>query len=316
MKRIEKAGELFEEGYNCAQSVFAAYSDLYGLENETALKLSASFGGGVGRMREICGAVSGMSMIAGLETGTAKEMDDEGKKYNYEVVQKLAQEFKALSGSMICRELLGLDSDAPRDPRPQKRDQAYYNSRPCKQLVMDAAKIIERVLYAVTMEPVMKEEQINRTAALADKIWHEHYEAIIGKDQVDYMLQHFQAAASIAEQIRQQDYEYYLITCPGGDAGYMSVRPEEEGLFLSKLYIDRRFRGRGYARKVLTFLEEYCLTRQLKKIRLTVNKNNKDSILIYERLGFCKSGTQEADIGGGFVMDDYIMEKFHTIHDK
>jgi C_GCAxxG_C_C family probable redox protein len=144
--RAEKSLELFRDGYNCAQSVFAAFSDIYGIDQETALRLSSSFGGGVGRQREMCGAVSGMCMIAGLETGSAKKMDDEGKKYNYEVVQNLCKEFKDITGSIICRELLGLDADGNQNPVPQKRDNIYYNTRPCEQLVKDASEITERFL--------------------------------------------------------------------------------------------------------------------------------------------------------------------------
>ena len=87
--RVEKAERLFKEGYNCSQSVFAAYCDLYGIEEEMALKLSASFGGGMGRMREVCGAVSGMFLIAGIETGATEGKDSEGKKHNYDTVQFL-----------------------------------------------------------------------------------------------------------------------------------------------------------------------------------------------------------------------------------
>lgn len=309
MKRVETARKLFGEGYNCAQAVFAAYSDLYGIEKETALKLSASFGGGVGRMREVCGAVSGMCMIAGLETGTAKQMDDEGKKYNYEVVQKLAQEFKNLSCSIICRELLGLESNTPTDPTPQKRNTAYYNTRPCEQLVMDAAGIIEKVLYQVKPEPVTTLEQIIKIAELANVIWKEHYEPILGRKQVEYMLEHFQSVAPITEQINTDGYQYYILTCYGGDAGYLSIHKEEEALFLSKFYIAKKFRGRGYAHRVISFLEDYCYGNRLNKIRLTVNKYNDSSIAIYESLGFIKSGTQVTDIGEGYVMDDYVMEK-------
>ncbi len=144
--RVETARKLFQEGYNCSQAVFAAFSDIYGIDPDTALKLSSSFGGGFGRQREVCGAISGMCMIVGLETGTSRKMDDEGKKYNYSIVQQLSGEFKEISGSLICRELLGLDADGNPDPTPQKRDDKYYNTRPCEQLVMDAAEITERFL--------------------------------------------------------------------------------------------------------------------------------------------------------------------------
>ncbi|MDF2944603.1 MAG: GCAxxG family protein [Herbinix sp.] len=308
-KRVELAEKLFKEGYNCSQSIFAAYSDLYGIDKDTALKLSTSFGGGVGRMREICGAVSGMCMIAGLETGTAKKMDDDGKKYNYDVVQKLSGEFKIRNESIICRELLGLEKEEGKDTTPQKRTDLYYNTRPCDQLVKDAAEIIERVLYAITFEKVVNEEQIRDVASLAEEIWHEHYETIIGKDQVNYMIDKFQSVRAMNKQINEEGYQYYMISSLGGNVGYIAIREDNDSLFLSKLYIAKKYRGRGYARKFLEYIQQICEDMQLGKIRLTVNRYNEASINIYENLGFVKIGTQVADIGQGYVMDDYIMEK-------
>ncbi len=309
MNRVEVAEKLFQEGYNCSQSVFAAFSDLYGIDQEQALKLAAGFGGGVGRLREVCGAVSGMTMIAGLETGTAKKMDDEGKKYNYEVVQKLAKEFEKLNGSIICRELLNLDADTSMAAEPNKRTMEYYNTRPCAQLVRDAAEIIDKILFNVSFEAVISEEQIQSVAELANVIWHEHYEAIIGTEQVNYMIEHFQSGAVIAEQLKNGGYEYYLLRNLAGYNGYLSFKKEENALFLSKLYFAKRFRGRGYARKVVEMLESICKREGIPKIWLTVNRNNLSSIKAYESLGFVKVRTQVADIGGGYVMDDYIMEK-------
>lgn len=309
MKRVEVAERLFREGYNCSQSVFAAYSDLYGIDQETALKLSASFGGGLGRMREICGAVSGMSMIAGLETGSAAKMDDAGKRYNYEVVQMLAQEFQKRSGSMICRELLHLGAEKGLDAIPQNRTEEYYNSRPCEQLVKDAAEIIERVLYAISLETVTSREQIETVAMLAEEIWHEHYDRIIGKEQADYMIGRFQSCEAITDQILQKAYVYYLMRSPGGYHGYFAYCIEPDTMFLSKLYISKKFRGRGYASAALKHMEEICRTNGVHRIRLTVNRHNEGSIRAYEWLGFVKTGTQVADIGDGFVMDDFLMEK-------
>ncbi len=309
MERATKAQELFREGYNCSQSVFAAYSDLYGIDQETALKLSASFGGGLGRMREVCGAVSGMSMIAGLETGSAVKGDDAGKKYNYEVVQGLVQEFHKQSGSLICRELLQLKEEEISSATPQSRTEEYYGTRPCEQLVRDAAGIIERVLYAMTLEMVSREEQIETVARLAEEIWHEHYDSIIGKDQADYMIEHFQSCEAIRDQISQNGYEYRLMRSPGGYNGYLAYRMDPDSMFLSKLYIAKRFRGRGYARTALDHLEEICRNNGVHRICLTVNRHNEGSIRAYEKLGFVRTGTQRADIGAGYVMDDFLMEK-------
>lgn len=140
-KRIEKAVELFKEGYNCSQSVVAAFADLYGFTPEQALKVSASFGGGIGRMRQTCGAACGLFMLAGLETGCTEGKDREGKEANYKVVQELAEEFRKRNGSLICAELLGLSKTAPTPATPEARTAEYYKKRPCVKMVEEAARI-------------------------------------------------------------------------------------------------------------------------------------------------------------------------------
>lgn len=142
-KRSERAKALFEEGYNCSQAVFAAFADRYGISEEQAFKLSASFGGGFGRLREVCGAVSGMALVSGLETGATEGRDAEGKKHNYEVMQKLAKQFEAENGSMICKELLGLERPEG-TAKPEARTPEYYKKRPCKELVAMAAELLEK----------------------------------------------------------------------------------------------------------------------------------------------------------------------------
>lgn len=143
--RVAKAQELFKQGFNCSQSVFAACADLYGITDESlALRLSASFGGGIGRMRLTCGAACGMFLLAGLENGSATPGDAEGKKHNYELVQQLAADFKALHGSLTCSDLLGLTaqrSDSVSDPTPSERTAEYYHKRPCVEMVGNAVRI-------------------------------------------------------------------------------------------------------------------------------------------------------------------------------
>ena len=140
-ERIEKAVALFKEGYNCSQSVVAAFADMYGFTPEQALKVSASFGGGIGRMRQTCGAACGLFMLAGLETGCTEGKDREGKETNYKVVQELAEEFRKRNGSLICAELLGLAKTAPTPPSPEARTNEYYKKRPCVKMVEEAARI-------------------------------------------------------------------------------------------------------------------------------------------------------------------------------
>ena len=139
--RAQRATDLFKQGYNCSQAVFASCADLYGITDESlALRLSASFGGGIGRMRMVCGAASGMFMLAGLQNGSSTPHDNEGKMANYAFVQQLAGEFKAQYGSLICAELLGL-APKPQDPKPEERTQQYYEKRPCSEMVAEAVRI-------------------------------------------------------------------------------------------------------------------------------------------------------------------------------
>ena len=141
--RINRAVELFKSGYNCSQSVVAAFADLYGFSEEQAFKMAASFGGGIGRMRQTCGAACGMFMLAGLDTGAVDGADRAGKSHNYAVVQNLAAKFKEINGSMICAELLGLKKPEAEanNPQAEARTKEYYKKRPCAQMVETAARL-------------------------------------------------------------------------------------------------------------------------------------------------------------------------------
>ncbi len=150
-KYSKKAGELFRSGYNCAQSVFCAFSDVLGLDFDTALKLSSSFGGGMGRLREVCGAVSSMFMIAGLKYGYTTPANDKIKAEHYKRIQYLANEFIKKNKTIICRELLGLDVKYD-SPIPSKRTEEYYKARPCERLVMEAAEIISNYINSETKQ--------------------------------------------------------------------------------------------------------------------------------------------------------------------
>lgn len=140
--RVAKAESLFRQGYNCAQSVSGAYADVYGVPLALMLRMSASFGAGIGRMRHVCGTASGMFLLAGLETGCTNPEDAGGKGANYKVVQELAGRFKQVHGSMICAELLGLDPKTLEPvPVPESRTEEYYKKRPCVETVKNAARI-------------------------------------------------------------------------------------------------------------------------------------------------------------------------------
>lgn len=141
----EKAANNFREGYNCAQSVLLAFANQVGLKEDEALKLASSFGGGMGRLREVCGAVSAMFMIAGILKGYTEPNNDIVKANHYKLIQDLAAEFKLKHGTIICRELLGLDG-TEFSPIPSARTDEYYKERPCEEFIKCAAEIVEEDL--------------------------------------------------------------------------------------------------------------------------------------------------------------------------
>lgn len=153
--RKEKAMKLFEEGYNCAQSVFLAFEDLYEIDKKTAAALSSSFGGGMGRLREVCGAVSGMFMVAGILYGYDTPEARKEKAAHYARIQELAAAFEKENGTIVCRELLGLTVKREA-PTPEARTKEYYQKRPCKELVGQAAEIMEQY---INEHPIKNEQK-------------------------------------------------------------------------------------------------------------------------------------------------------------
>ena len=141
--KAELARKYFKEGYNCCQAVVLAFCDDVGLEKETALAIASSFGGGVGRLREICGAVSGMCIIAGLKYGYTSPDAVTEKTEHYKLIQQLAAEFEKKNGSFICKVLIG---EEKLSHIPEKRTNEYYKKRPCDCLVYDAAQILEKMI--------------------------------------------------------------------------------------------------------------------------------------------------------------------------
>lgn len=160
----------------------------------------------------------------------------------------------------------------------------------------------------MTIQPVQNESEIEVVVNLANEIWNEHFTPIIGKAQVDYMLEKFQSRKAISEQI-ENGFLYYLVRINKNSIGYIGIYPKQDELFLSKIYIRSSKRGKGYGRKAIQFLEKLAQEKGLRKITLTVNKNNTDTIKTYEKLGFKNVGSVVQDIGNGFIMDDYGMEK-------
>lgn len=143
MKASEKAVKIFSEGYNCAQAVFAAFSEQTGISKEDALLISSAFGGGVGRLREVCGAVSGMLMAFGKLYGYCDFENKDAKAELYEQTRVLCSQFSEINGSIICREILKTDEVGG---KPQERNEQYYKERPCERCVRTAAEILEKYI--------------------------------------------------------------------------------------------------------------------------------------------------------------------------
>ncbi|MCD8194567.1 MAG: C-GCAxxG-C-C family protein [Tannerellaceae bacterium] len=149
-EKIKLAVELFETGHNCAQSVFMAYADVFDLKPDLAAALSVGFGGGMGRMREVCGAVSSMVMIAGLKYPVTDNRSMEQRTQIYATIQEMASQFKKCNKTIICRELLKNVAQEDISPVPEIRSAHYYSQRPCTQLVADAAYITGKIIKEET----------------------------------------------------------------------------------------------------------------------------------------------------------------------
>ena len=157
------------------------------------------------------------------------------------------------------------------------------------------------------IEKATTEEDLHKIAELAEIIWHQHFTPIIGKEQVIYMVDKFQSFPALKEQLTS-GYEYYRIFDQDDFCGYCGIHPENGKLFLSKLYLKKEARGRHLASQTFDFLKQLCRERGLSAIWLSCNKHTDNTLAVYRHLGFKTVDTQVADIGNGFVMDDYIME--------
>lgn len=147
-ERAEKAKQLFLNGYNCAQAVAGAFADLFGMDANTAMRISEGLGGGMGRMRLTCGAVAATSLLVGLKMSKGEAGDVKTRAEIYAKVREMAEEFKAKNGSVICGELLGIVAPSDSSPVPENRTEQYYKKRPCVQCVYDCAEIVEKRLLS------------------------------------------------------------------------------------------------------------------------------------------------------------------------
>lgn len=145
-ERSRRAREYFRDGYNCCQSVLLAFQDITGLSETDSARFSGGFGGGMGRLREVCGAVSAMTFMAGVISPAVNPGNKEEKKANYALVQEMAGKFREENGSIVCRELLQLRPGQKESPAPSTRDEQWYTSRPCERLVGCAARIVAEAI--------------------------------------------------------------------------------------------------------------------------------------------------------------------------
>lgn len=159
------------------------------------------------------------------------------------------------------------------------------------------------------IEKVVNQHQIKIIESLARQIWTEHYTPIIGKDQVEYMLDKYQSEKAITEQISNDGFLYFLMYEDKSPVGYIGIQFKDKDLFLSKLYVEASSRSKGFGKKAVIYLEGVARENNMKRIYLTVNKYNSNTIKAYEKFGFHNAGSIVQDIGNGFIMDDYQMVK-------
>lgn len=194
-----------------------------------------------------------------------------------------------------------------------------YNHRPlctggfmeneCAQLLTDFFKgMRNRKMNNIKLVEAQTDDQLNRIASIADEIWHEFFPCILSDGQIDYMVEKFCSFEAMKNNIAAEDYSYYIIKHGTEDIGYTAIKPDGNRLFLSKLYLKKAERGKKYARAVMDIHRNYCRENGFDGIWLTVNKYNASSIAAYKAMGFDISGEGIADIGNGYVMDDYYME--------
>ena len=161
----------------------------------------------------------------------------------------------------------------------------------------------------ITFEQVITKEQIKVLADTANVVWHDAFKEILTLEQIEYMIEKFQSFQALSQAIKDNGYKYYLIKTDNNVAGYTGLHEENGKMFLSKLYILKEYRGKQISSKTFDFIENLAKVKNLKSVWLTVNRNNKHAIAVYKHKGFVLIREQVADIGNGFVMDDFVFEK-------
>ena len=175
-----------------------------------------------------------------------------------------------------------------------------------KDIIVKNRKYIKNQTMFELIE--VKLNDTKNLAELASEIWHEYWNGVLSDKQIDYMLDKFQSEKAMTNQIKNENYTYFYLICNNQKAGYIALSKKQDYLFLSKIYIKREFRHKGFGRKAFDFIKQYSLENGYDKIRLTVKKDNQNSINAYIKWGFKTIDSVVTDIGSGFVMDDYIMD--------
>ena len=183
----------------------------------------------------------------------------------------------------------------------------FMESECAGELKIFFRKMRDNKMDSVKLVKAETDDQLRRVSEIADEIWHEYFPGIITSEQVDYMVKKFCSFEAEKENIKE-GYEYFFIKKGGRDIGYTAVKPDGDRLFLSKLYLKKESRGKGYARSVTQMLKEKAKNAGHRAVWLTVNRHNDSTIAAYKALGYKITGEGVCDIGGGFVMDDYYME--------
>jgi tRNA(adenine34) deaminase len=177
----------------------------------------------------------------------------------------------------------------------------------CQRIIAEIFSTIREKKYMLNFIEAKTAHQLKRVAALAKEIWGEFFPAVIGQAQTDYMVEKFQSEAAIIAQTANEHYSYYILQKNGNDLGYIAIKPDGDRLFLSKAYIKKEARGKGYFREAIRFITDKAKENNQNAVWLTVNKQS-PSCKIYEKCGFERIGEGYNDIGDGFYMDDYYYE--------
>ncbi len=184
----------------------------------------------------------------------------------------------------------------------------WQDSEECAAVIKSFFRERRKRMTDIKLVEARTEEQLKRTAAIADEIWHEYFPCILTPGQIDYMVEKFCSVEAEKRNIADEGYIYYIIKHKDRDIGYTAIKPDGDRLFLSKIYLLKEERGKGYARTVMDMHKAYAAEHGFNAIWLTVNRRNESSIAVYRALGFEKCGEGVTDIGGGYVMDDFYFE--------